>query len=175
MGQRTASIVKMTKNLPTTRSGLPWRRLKRCLLLFWAVWLSLVVTTNVTDGLKALGTLPVSLPFASGNYQTILEITAPFGPPAWLAGVLFAGVIAWEAASMALFGWTGLTFQTACPPQRRGRLVATFAVGLSLWAAFQIACEALPSQLSYQIEGTHRGLFTAQLATLLAVMLLPDD
>ena len=160
---------------PFARTAAPWRTLKRCLLLFWAVWLSLVVATNVTDGLKALGALPESLPFSSGNYQTILEITSPFGPPAWLPSALFAGVIAWEATSMALFWWTGLTFQGACAVDRRGRLVATFAVGLGLWAAFQIACEALPSQLSYQIEGTHRGLFTAQLATLLAVMLLPDD
>ena len=54
-------------------------------------------------------------------------------------------------------------------------LVVTFAAALGLWAAFQIACEVFPSELAYRLGATHRLLFTETLATLLAVVLLPDE
>ncbi|MCE9533414.1 MAG: hypothetical protein K8T89_20165, partial [Planctomycetes bacterium] len=74
---------------------LSWRAFKRLLLLFWAVWLTLVVTTNITNALQALGLLPASFLFSSGNYQQIQAVTAPFGLPAAVAGAMFAGVIVW--------------------------------------------------------------------------------
>jgi hypothetical protein len=149
-----------------------WRTCKRTLLLFWAVWLTIVVASNLADALRAAGLLDASFPFASGNYATILEVTAPAELPNWVSAGLFAGVIAWEAASMLLFWIATLTY----PKAGRSRwLPLTFTVGLGLWAAFQIACEALPSPLAYQLAGTHRLLFTEQLATLLAIILLPDE
>ena len=150
-----------------------WRTCKRMLLLFWAVWLSLVVATNLADALRSAGLLAADFSFASGNYATILEVTSPAGLPAWATVGMFAGVIAWEAASMLLFWIAALSYPTS--GQRHKWLPLTFTVGLGLWAAFQIACEALPSLLAYQLAGTHRLLFTEQLATLLAIMLLPDD
>src|SRR5262249_42926840 len=112
---------------------------------------------------------------SSGNYEAILDLTGPFGISPAMAGFLFVGVILWETASMALFWYTGLTFQGIKDRERHGRLVLTFAVGLGLWGAFQIACEVFPSKLAYQLAGVHRVLFTAQLATLLALVLLPDE
>ena len=153
----------------------PWLFLKRLLLFFWAAWLSLVTATNTADALKAAGVLPGSFPFASGNYELVRQVAAPSGlPPAAVAG-LFAGVIVWEGTAAALFWRAGRSFRGAKAGGRHGLPVWTFAVSLGLWAAFQLACEALPSQLAYQVEGAHRGVFTAQLATLLALALLPDD
>ena len=45
--------------------------IKRLTLIFWAAWLSVVVTTNVLDGLRALGALPGSFRFVSGNWRWI--------------------------------------------------------------------------------------------------------
>jgi hypothetical protein len=50
-------------------------------------------------------------------------------------------------------------------------LYAAFTAGLSLWLAFALADEVF---VAYPVEGTHLRLFTAQLATLLAVELLPE-
>ncbi|HEY2839299.1 MAG TPA: hypothetical protein VGJ26_09130 [Pirellulales bacterium] len=150
-----------------------WRTCKRILLLFWAVWLTLVVATNLADAARAAGLIAADFPFASGNYATMLEVTAPVGVPVWATAGLFAGVIVWETASMLLFWIAALRYPNA--EARRKLLPLTFTVGLSLWAAFQIACEAMPSPLAYQLAGTHRLLFTEQLATLLAIILLPDD
>lgn len=150
-----------------------WRTSKRMLLLFWAVWLTIVVVSNLADALRSAGMIDPSFPFASGNYATILEVSAPFELPGWMTAVMFGGVILWEAASMLLFWIATLTYPAA--GQRHRWLPLTFTVGLGLWAAFQIACEAMPSLLAYQLAGTHRLLMTEQLATLLAIMLLPDD
>ena len=154
---------------------MTWRSLKRLLLFFWAIWLSLVVAGNLADALKAAGVLSDSVAYASGNYQTILEVLAPFELPAALGGWLFAGVIAWEILAAAMFWWTGLSFRGFQDRERRGRIIATFAISLGLWGAFQIACEAFPSSLAYQLASTHRLLFTETLVTLLAIALLPDD
>ena len=143
--------------------------LKRCLLLFWPVWLTVVFTTNVLDGCKALGLLGQSWAFASGNCRFLEETTARYGTPAWLNGLLFVGVIGWEGAAAVLFWLAWLRFREN--EERAWLLYAAFTVSLTLWSAFLIADELF---IAYAVEGTHLRLFTAQLATLLAVELLPD-
>jgi hypothetical protein len=144
--------------------------LKRALLALWAVWLTVVLTTNVLDGLKALGLLAASWPMASGNYAFLSATTARYNFPAWLNVALFLGAIAWEGASAALF-W--LAWWTLRRPADAGRgwRYAAFASGLSLWLAFAIADEVF---ITYEVEATHLRLFMAQLLTLLAVELLPE-
>ena len=142
----------------------PVMLLKRTLLAMWAAWLTIVFATNVADGMKALGLLPESWAFASGNYRFLAETTARYGAPAWLNGVLFAGVICWEGAAAVLF-WL------ACRAGRGAVRYAAFTASLTLWLAFALADEVF---VAYPVEGTHLRLFTAQLATLLAVELLPE-
>jgi hypothetical protein len=153
--------------MSTETNGRPARHvalLKRCLLLFWAVWLSLVFITNVLDGARAARLLDGSWAFASGNYAFLCQTTARYGTPAWVNALLFAGVIGWEVLAAALFWLSWRTY--------RGRLLyLAFAAGLSLWAAFIVADEVF---IAYAVAATHWLLFTAQLATLLAVELLPE-
>ena len=133
------------------------------------------MASNLADALKTAGFLPASFPYASGNYAAIQEVLAPFGFSDRVAGLLFAGVILWEGLAATLFWRAGLSFQGFPDPQSRRRLILAFAVSLGLWGAFQLACEALPSPVAYRIEGTHRLLFIATLATLLSIALLPED
>jgi len=156
----------MTDDAKQARPPRPVAVLKRGLLLFWAAWLGLVFLTNLLDGLKAAGVLPGGWSFASGNYAFVCQTTARYGTPAWLNAVLFAGVVCWEGLAAVLFALAGLRF-------RAGRLRhAAFIAGLSLWGAFVLADEVF---VAYALEATHWRLFTAQLATLLAVELLPED
>jgi len=143
--------------------------LKRLLLALWAVWLTVVAATNVMDGLKAIGLLSASWPFASGNYQFLLQTTARYGTPTWLSEVLFVGVIVWEMKATVLF-W--LAFCWTYRGGGRAWRHAAFTSALSLWLAFAIADEVF---IAYAVEGTHLRLFTAQLATLLAIELLPEN
>lgn len=142
--------------------------LKRALLAFWAAWLTVVFTTNLLDGLKALGLLAAPWPFASGNYGFLSATTARYGTPAWLNALLFLGVIAWEGAAAALF-W--LAWWTLPRPPGAGWRYAAFTSALCLWLAFAIADEVF---ITYEVEGPHLRIFIAQLLTLLAVEVLPE-
>ena len=65
--------------------------IKRGILFFWALWFSLVLATNVTDGLKALQVLPQSWAFTSGNFALMTTVTAIYHTPIWIVAILFLG------------------------------------------------------------------------------------
>jgi hypothetical protein len=143
--------------------------LKQALLFFWSAWLTVVFASNLADAGKAARLLPETWAFASGNYRFLQDTTARYSPPDWLNGLLFAGVIAWEGAAALLFWLAWLRFRGRGSGSRL--LYAAFAAGLLLWAAFLVADEVC---IAYSVERAHLQLFTAQLATLLAIELLPD-
>ncbi|HLH26186.1 MAG TPA: hypothetical protein VK066_27015 [Chloroflexota bacterium] len=144
--------------------------LKRGLLLFWALDLTIVSVTNLLDGLKALDVLPPGWPMASGNYPLLVKAIGVYGWPAWVAGLALAGAIVWEAAAAALFwrAWRCLPARAVAAP---GVLYPPFVALVGLWSAFLVADEFF---IAYTLNGTHAHFFTAALATLLAVALLPD-
>ena len=145
--------------------------LKRGLLLFWAVWFTIVFLTNLFDALRALGVLGAGWRFASGNWAFLVETTAVYATPDWLRAVLFAGVIVWEGLAAALF-WRAFRAGRGDDGEGRREVDAAFVVGLALWAAFAIADEVF---VAYDVEATHLRLFTAQLVSLLAIRLPPDE
>jgi uncharacterized membrane protein len=152
-------------------SNSPVLFLKRTLLAFWAVWLTVVLATNVLDAGKVVGVLPQDWSFASGNYTFLADTTSRYGTPNWLNGLLFAGVIAWEGVAALLFWLACWRFRTK-PRGSRRPLYAAFSVSLLLWGAFLVADEVF---IAYPVAATHLRLFTAQLVTLLAIELLPED
>jgi hypothetical protein len=143
--------------------------LKRLLLLFWAIWFSVVFLTNLADGGKALGLLGESWAFASGNFRFLKETTARYGTPEVVNGALFAGVIVWEGVAALLFWRAGWAFRGG--GSGRKVLYLAFTASLLLWASFVIADEVF---IAYAVEGTHLRLFIAHLVTLLGVELLPE-
>jgi hypothetical protein len=148
--------------------GLGPAFLKRSLLLFWAVWFTVVFLSNAADAAKAAGLLSESWAFASGNYRFVSETTARYGTPPWVNGAMFAGVIIWEGLAAFLFWRAGWTFQGK---SGRSARYTAFTISLLLWAAFMVADEIC---IAYAVEGTHLRLFVAHLATLLVVELLPE-
>jgi hypothetical protein len=145
--------------------------IKRTTLLFWAAWLSAVATTNVLDGLQALGALPVSFRFVSGNWHWIGQVMDPLGVPRGLQAALFAGAIAWEALGATLFWWAVASYRGR-PLAQEKAAVAACGVNLVLWSAFQVLDEVF---LAYQPEGVHRVIFVSQVATLLLLHLPCDE
>jgi hypothetical protein len=146
------------------------RFLRRSLLLAWAVWLSVVLLSNLADAGKEAGLLGESWTFASGNWKAIKETTARYGTPNVANALMFAGVIVWEGIATSLFWWAFLAFRG----NKAGRkiLYLAFTTALLLWAALFISDEVF---VVYPLEGTHLRLFIAFLVTLLAIELLPDE
>jgi len=143
--------------------------LKRSLLVFWAVWLTVVFLTNLFDAGKALGLLPDSWAFASGNYRFVEMTTGRYDTPGWVNKLLFLGVVCWEGTAAVLFWPACATFRGR--GQGASMRYVAFTVGLALWAAFAVVDEIF---IAYAVEAAHVRLFTAQLTTLLAVELLPE-
>src|SRR5262245_12876791 len=140
-----------------------WRTLKSGVLLFWAAWFSIVALTNVCDALKAGRVVPAGWSFASGNWELMLKVTAVHATPVALVGILFLGVIAWQALAAVLF-WR------AWIAGGRGG-IAAFTAGPALWAGLALAHEILRA---YTLEAGHLRLFGLQLLSVLALRLLPD-
>lgn len=145
--------------------------LKRTLLVFWAIWQTVVFATNLVDAGKVAGLLPASWTFASGNYGFVVETTARYGTQAWLNALLFAGVLGWEAAAAVLFWLACCCFRGRRRPGA-SLVYSAFTTSLGLWGAFMIADEIC---IAYSVEAAHVRLLTAQLATLLVLELLPED
>jgi hypothetical protein len=144
--------------------------LKLGLLAFWMAWFAVVAATNACGALKALGKLPASWRFVSANYEAIVKATAMYAPPRWLPALLFAGVIAWQLAAFALLACALAGSLLAGAIDLRAATIA-LAAGIALWAAFMLADEIT---VKYEFERTHELLFIAQLATLVALHILPD-
>lgn len=146
-------------------SKLRFSTLRTGLLLFWAIWLTLVASSNLADALKRFGLLPEGWTFASYNFELVANTVGAHGVPVWGAAVLFGGVIVWEWLAAVLFwrafavgrrGGQGLTPEAA----------QAFTVSLALFATFLLATEAT---VNYLTAPTHMSVLTAQLASLLVV------
>ncbi|MGE3538725.1 MAG: hypothetical protein AB7N91_15005 [Candidatus Tectimicrobiota bacterium] len=81
--------------------------LKQGLTLFWSVWLALVCLSNACDGLQTLNLLGGRWTFASGNEAALHETTRQYALPPRLTGLLFLGIILWQAGAALLFWSAG--------------------------------------------------------------------
>lgn len=144
--------------------------LKRLLLLFWAVWLSVVFLSNFADAAKGLRLLDDSWSFASGNWKAIQDTTGRYRVPIAVNAVLFAGVIVWEGVAAVLFWRASWSFRGRGLPHEAVYLA--FTTSLLLWGAFLIADEVF---IAYSLESPHLRLFIAHLASLMVVELLPEE
>lgn len=102
--------------------------LKQGILLLWAVWLSMVTVMNVLEALKAAKILPESVK-ASSNWTLMLRVTSVYKTPTWINGVMFAGVIIWEAIA-SVYLWAA--FFTGNTDTATTALILCIA----LWGAF---------------------------------------
>jgi hypothetical protein len=147
--------------------------LKRALLAFWALYLTLVFASNLMDALKALDVLPDVWPFASGNYALVSQVTSIYDFPVVFNALLFAGVLVWQAAAAGLF-WRAFRRFRFVEPVGLAAVYAAFTASLGLWMAFILADEFFIAYEVAGLEATHVRLFTAQLASLLVLRLLPE-
>ncbi|MGZ5038762.1 MAG: hypothetical protein ACXWG1_05250 [Usitatibacter sp.] len=143
--------------------------LKLVLLLFWTAWFGIVFLTNLFSALKSAGMLKPSWMFASKNYEAVAKAVSIYQAPKWVPALLFAGVVAWQLAAFALFGFAFASSLGAHAIDFRAANAA-FIAGVGLWGAFMIADEVT---IKYAYEQSHELLFIAQLATLVAFHILP--
>jgi hypothetical protein len=148
--------------------------LKQGIILFWALYMSLVVILNLFDAAKILKFLPATWKFSSGNFWFIEQVTKMYSTPSWINGVLFAGAIVWEIVNTVMLWAALLAFDGSSYASVNSALI----VGLALWAAFMVIDEfflawSVAIGNSNAMEG-HRSLFVSWLVCLMAINLLPN-
>ncbi len=143
--------------------------LKLGLLSFWTLWHSIVLLTNLFDGLKQLRVLPGGWTFASKNYDAIVQATQKYQPAPWIPRLLFSGVLIWQLLIFVGFGWA-LVASVRSGWMDPNHVSIAFGLSLSLLAAFIVADEVCTE---YDTEHGHILFFIAQLITVIALAVLP--
>lgn len=136
------------------------------ILLFWALWLTAVASTNLLDALKQLGVLPESWTLASYNFSLVANTVGAHGIPAAGAAVLFGGVILWELSAAVLF-WLAFAAFRRGGDGRDPAVVRAFAATLALFGTFLLTTELT---VNYLTAPTHTGVLMLLLASLLVVL-----
>ena len=139
------------------------------LLCFWTLWHSIVLLTNLLEGLKQLRVLPAGWMFASKNYEAIIHATRKYHPAPWIPRLLFSGVLLWQLLILVGFGWS-LVASVRSGWMHPDYVTIAFGLSLSLLAAFIIADELCTE---YDTENGHILFFIAQLVTVMALGVLP--
>lgn len=141
--------------------------IKRGILLFWTLWIGSITLTNLFSFFKAMGVLMPVWPFASHNFELVRTITTARGEPSALAELLFGSIVAWQAVASARF-WEAFR---SYGRDKLTPVFTAFGLSLALWAAFLLAGEFF---LHFEYEGIHMRIAIAQLASLLAIVHLPE-
>jgi hypothetical protein len=143
--------------------------LKRALLLFWAMYFSIVALTNAVDLLGALGAFDWTF-LDSGNFDYLRSAVRVYEVGPVLTKCLLAGALAIELIAAVLF-WRALLRFGACGI---GAVAAFQALcwAVLVWSAFVFMAEFF---IAYRSESTFRELLALTIVTGLAVALIPDD
>ncbi|HZU13595.1 MAG TPA: hypothetical protein VFB58_12215 [Chloroflexota bacterium] len=144
--------------------------IKRGLLLFWSIWITLVVITNVAGELRALHLASWLAPLASGNFRYILKETSAYSLPWWIDQILFIGILLWESLSAVLF-WRAFRHAWRGTGRRLRAAYTAHGVLMALFAAFILADEIFHD---FRVEGDHRSIVALLIVSLLAIGLLPE-
>ncbi|MBN8825161.1 MULTISPECIES: hypothetical protein [unclassified Spirosoma] len=144
------------------------KRIRAGLILFWALYFSIVWSSNTADALKTLSILPTNWTFVSGNYTLIVRVLAIYQSPTWLARLFFGGVILWEALG-AIYFWKAFGAVNRQTLTQTASIHRAFGVTIGLWAAFILADEVFLAYMLGGLSTTHYLLLLSELASFILV------
>ncbi len=144
------------------------KRIQAGLLLFWALYFSVVWLSNTTDALKAVSLLPPDFKFVSGNYGMVSKVVGIYSLTSGLAGLFFAGVILWEGVGAVLF-WRAFAGAVRQSGNSRALAYLAFGVTIGLWATFIFTDEVF---LAYEFPGLSSTFFSLLIAELASFILI---
>lgn len=140
---------------------------QRVIVGAWALWYSVVISTNATDILKTWGVLPETFGWVSNNYNYFVGGSGMEGAMLYPVIGLFLGGYAWEVATTALL-WRALVVSLRSPERMTGAARAAFTLALGFWGTFMVLTEVSVAKT----PPLYLELFTGLAASLVAVELL---
>jgi len=146
----------------------------RGLLLFWALWFSVVLGSNAADALRALGLLSEGWRFSSGNFDLLVDSVSVYSLARSWAGVAFTLVLVLQVTTAWLF-WRATLDPQLLSQGAKPRVLSPFAAGLGLFCAFLVFDEALLTYRRFpNLETTHFVILCALLLSLVLILLLGE-
>jgi hypothetical protein len=118
------------------------RILTRALLSFWAIWFSIVLASNVADGLREAGLLPPGWRFTSGNFALVADSLAIYSLSRTWAAVLFALVLVLELTATSLF-WRAALAPQLRSADAKSKIRQAFIAAIGLICGFLLFDEVL--------------------------------
>jgi hypothetical protein len=151
------------RSRPTASVALPGRLLKRLLVGFWAVYLSLVALTNLVNLLDAFGVLHWTF-LNSGNFAYLRSVVRVYDIGPLLTQGLLTGAVLIETAGAAL-AWRAV--RSGDVNHALQALCGTAAI----WLAFIFMTEVF---VAYRSEPVFRELLLLTMTTAVCIAVCPD-
>ncbi len=142
--------------------------IRRLLLLFWALWYTIVFASNLFDALVPTGLLPDSWAFSSGNADLVRQSTRTYSLPAFAPLALFTLVVLGELAVAILF-WRAARAQWRRDSDSAADATVAFVGGLVFFGTMLLADEIFLVYRLADVTVVHWGVFTAQLVSLFVI------
>lgn len=147
--------------------------IKRLILLLWASYFTIIVTSNLADALKEAGLFSPDWPYASGNFGFIQKVIAIYSLPDLFAWGVYGVIILLELSIMILF-WKAASKWKGLGSSSERWITNPFGMAILLWTIFILADEFfIVSERLPGLEGIHfTGLIT-QVITLMLLLVQP--
>lgn len=141
---------------------------KKILILFWAVWWSIALWTDVVGGLSHLGMLHASWA-PDSNYPDLVDSLKMYHLVPAIPAFFFICILAWSLASTLGFVWASLALgQDAEIWMKRAR--TAFIISLIYWLAFFLADQMV---MKFDYEQNHMVQGGFELLCFFALYVLP--
>ncbi len=147
-------------------SGLQF---KRVVLLFWAMFFSMVALTNFVDLMGEFGVFEWTF-LNSGNFEYLSETVKVYDIGPGITKALLVGAFLIELIAAVLF-WRAL-IGSGTEPGARTRAIGAVSFGVLVWTAFVFMTEFF---VAYGSESPFRELLVIMIAAGLVIVLVPDE
>ena len=147
------------------------RLIKQGLLLFWALWFSIMFLSNLFNGLINLGFFPSYWLFYSGNFAMVANVISRYSSNIMFPAILFAAVLI-VAIIVAILFWVALGTYRAQTQYNLHYVRYAFGASIALWAAFLVVDEFM---IAYSFEAPYFRLLSVSLLSLFAFYVLPEN
>jgi len=144
--------------------------IRRGIILFWAVWYSLVFSSDAINLLQHLHVIPTSWTFSSNNYDLVAGHIATYGIHSTTVALLLFGIIVvWVLTNAMLFWRAVFTFNEE---NAHKAVYLAFIASMGLYATFILSDEIF---IKYQIEHWHDVQFGFLLITFFVFLKLTEQ
>lgn len=143
---------------------------KKSIILFWLLWWSTALWTDIVGGLSHLGYLQTSWA-PDENYPYLVKSLSIYPLPEWAPALLFLIIIAWMFINVLLFVNASMALNKSKSIWLK-KANQAFTVSLLFWMAFFIADQLI---MNFTLEENHMVQGGVQLLTYLALYILPDE